>query len=121
MDDLVTWLRAQWDRAAAVALLALGGILVIAGYVGVSGTDSNSDQLSYLASGGIGGLFCLGLGAALLISANLGDEWRKLDELTRAVRQSSAAPSLEIDARLPADATDDPPSADLRPAGRVTA
>jgi hypothetical protein len=132
VKHLLTWLRAQWDRAAAVALLVLGGILVIAGYAGVSGADRVDDQLSYLASGGVAGLFCLGLGASLLISANLGDEWRKLDELVKAVRETgtgaadvdvseplSAVP-VEVDARTP-EAPGEEPSARVRAAGRAGA
>lgn len=96
MTHLLTWLRAQWDRVAAVGLLVVGGILVVAGYFGVSGADRIDDQLSYLASGGIAGLFCLGLGASLLISANLGDEWRKLDELVRAARETDGVPAVDL-------------------------
>lgn len=119
MSDLLTWLRAQWDRAAAIALLVIGAVLVIAGYVGISGANELDDQLSYFASGGIGGLFCLGLGASLLVSANLGDEWRKLHDLTQAVRgarsaaETEAADAVEIDARVPDD--------DRRPEARATA
>src|SRR5439155_451151 len=57
---------------------------------GGSGASTTKDQLSYLASGGLGGLFCLGAGVGLLISAGLSDEWRKLDALTRAVRHAAA-------------------------------
>lgn len=86
MDDFVTYLRAQWDRALAVALLVVGAVLLIVGWVTVSGASSVADQLSFLASSGLGGLFCLGLGSSLLVSSNLQDEWRKLDELAEAVR-----------------------------------
>jgi hypothetical protein len=90
MRDLVTWVRAQWDRAGGLALLGLGAVLVVSGWIGVSGTSDGAAQLSYLVSGGLGGLFCLGAGATLVISAHLEDEWRKLDELTRAVRRHVA-------------------------------
>ena len=107
MDQLVTWLRAQWDRAAGVGLMALGAVLLVTGWIGVTGASTTKDQLSYLASGGLGGLFCLGAGVGLLVSANLADEWRKLDELARAVRGETAgdetktepaAPPFELDA-----------------------
>ncbi len=135
MEHLVTWLRAQWDRVAAVVLLVAGAILVIAGYFSVSGADAIDDQLSYLASGGVAGLFCLGLGASLLISANLGDEWRKLDELVKAVRgqdpqaenvidvAGSVPPvDLEADARtVEQPGSGDSSTAELRTAGRIRA
>ena len=107
MDHLVTWLRAQWDRAVGIALLAVGGLLVIFGWVAISGASDISDQLSYLASGAVGGLFCLGAGAGLLVSANLSDEWRKLDELVGAVRDATA----DAKAESPAAAPDHPSSA----------
>lgn len=87
MKDLVTWVRAQWDRIVGMGLLALGAVLVVSGWIGVSGTSDGAQQLSYLVSGGLGGLFCLGAGATLIVSAHLEDEWRKLDDLTRAVRR----------------------------------
>jgi hypothetical protein len=89
MDHLLTLVRAQWDRLLGGGLVVAGAALVIAGWFGVSGASTTKDQLSYLASGGLGGLFCLGAGIGLLISANLSDEWRKLDDLTRAVREAS--------------------------------
>lgn len=91
MDDFVTLLRAQWDRVLAFALLALGAVMLIVGSITVSGASNVADQLSFLASSGLGGLFCLGLGASLLVSANLQDEWRKLDELVTGLRDASAA------------------------------
>jgi len=93
--DLVTWIRAQWDRAGGLALLALGALLVLSGWIGVSGTSDAAQQLSYLVSGGLGGLFCLGAGATLILSAHLEDEWRKLDDLTRAVRRHVPPESLD--------------------------
>jgi hypothetical protein len=87
MRDLVTWVRAQWDRIGGMGLLALGAVLVVSGSIGVSGTSDGTEQLSYLVSGGLGGLFCLGAGATLIVSAHLEDEWRKLDDLTRAVHR----------------------------------
>ena len=56
---------------ALVAAIA-GGVALLIGYFGVSGTLDPAKQLPYLISGGIGGLFLLGLAAALLFSADLG-------------------------------------------------
>ncbi len=91
-------LRAEWDRALAYLLIAAGASLVLVGWVGVSGTPFVADQLSYLASGGVGGLFLLALGLALLMSADHHDEWRKLDSIEAALREpaagTTAAPSI---------------------------
>ena len=79
--DLMTWLRAEWDRVLGFTLIALGAVLLVIGYLGVSDSPYVAEQLSYIASGGLGGLFLLGAGATLLILADLHDEWRKLDRV----------------------------------------
>ena len=79
--DILTFLRAQWDRVLAWALMGLGGVVLAISYQGVRHTPFVADQLSYLASGGLGGLWLVGVGGSLLIAANLSDEWRKLDEV----------------------------------------
>jgi hypothetical protein len=83
--DLKKLLKTQWDRSAAIALTALGAIFLIVGWVGVSGTAYLAEQAPYIVSGGIGGLFLLGLGATLWVSADLRDEWRKLDRIEAAI------------------------------------
>lgn len=89
--NLVVWARLQWDRAlAAVATLA-GAILLIAGWVHISGTGFVSEQLPYLASEGLGGVFLLGFGGMLWLSADLRDQWREL----RAIRGRLDASSSE--------------------------
>jgi hypothetical protein len=79
--DLVGWLRLHWDRAGAWACVAAGAIALIVGWVGVSGSGYPAAQLPYIISGGVGGVFLLGLGAMLWISADLRDEWVKLDDM----------------------------------------
>lgn len=81
--DLAKILRAQWDRAAAILALAFGVLALVLGYVGVSSTAYTAEQLPYLVSGGITGVFLLGVGATLYLSADIRDEWRKLDDLER--------------------------------------
>jgi len=84
--DIGKWLRLQWDRVLAWVLVAAGAIALIAGWVGVSGSAYAAGQLPYIISGGIGGIFLLGVGATLWLSADLRDEWRKLDSIEDALR-----------------------------------
>jgi hypothetical protein len=98
---LTTWLRNQWDRAAAWACVLAGALVLIIGYVGVSGTPYEAKQLPYIISGGLGGVFLLGVGGLLWLSADLRDEWVKLDELDAKLDDIAAA--LGADA-APADA-----------------
>ncbi|MDQ2649090.1 MAG: hypothetical protein M3Z03_06015 [Actinomycetota bacterium] len=79
--DVMTWVRNQWDRVGAWVLVALGGLALVLGWVGVTGTPYTFEQIPFVISGGLGGLFLLGVGAMLWISADLRDEWRKLDRL----------------------------------------
>jgi hypothetical protein len=96
MRSIVGWCRVQWDRALAIALTVLGAIAVIIGWIGVSGALVPSQQLPFIISGGIGGLFILGIAAAVWISADLHDEWRKLDRLEEVLR---TPPPTDADAR----------------------
>src|SRR5205823_12703551 len=83
--DLKTWVRAEWDRVAGVALLAVGVVVLIFGYIGVSNSTDTPEALCYVVSGGIGSILLFGAGAVLLISADLHDEWRKLNRIEAAL------------------------------------
>lgn len=84
--DLYRWVRTQWDRALAVVAAILGLVLLIVGYLGVSDATLPTEQIPYLASNGLFGIFALGIGATLWLSADLRDEWRKLDDIHRDIR-----------------------------------
>jgi len=91
----------QWDRVGGLALVLVGLGVLIAGCAGVSAATETVDQMSYLISGGVLGLFLLGLGATLWLSADLRDEWRKMDHLQASVDALSASlaskSTVEID------------------------
>jgi hypothetical protein len=78
-------LRAQWDRCAAIAAVVVGLVSLLLGWIGVSGTAYVAEQMSFVASGGLFGVFSLGIGAALWLSADLRDEWRKLDSVEQVL------------------------------------
>jgi hypothetical protein len=81
VDDFITWIRAEKDRVGGWGCIAIGAVLLFVGYQGVADSPFVAEEMAYIASGGLGGLFFLGLGATLLLSADLRDEWRKLDRL----------------------------------------
>lgn len=97
--DLLSWAKLQWDRLGAWACVAAGAIALIVGWVGMSSTAYPAEQLPYMLSGGLGGMFLLGLGAMLWLSADLRDEWRKLDLIQDELRgagNGGAANSQEM-------------------------
>jgi hypothetical protein len=86
--------RNQWDRTAAVVLVLAGLVALVSGWIGASDTVLSFEQIPYLISGGLAGMCLIVLGSAAWLSADLRDEWRKLDSLEEAFR--------EVDVRTPA-------------------
>jgi hypothetical protein len=89
VDGLIC-LRALWDRIAAWAFVA-GGILLVLD-AGLHARDAVyvANSLSFLTSGGLGGLAALALGCTLLMSAGFHDEWRKLDRIEATLPRVAA-------------------------------
>lgn len=79
--DWLTVFRLLWDRALAAACAVGGALALTLGWWGVHDKLFVAEQIPYLISGGLGGLFLMGVAAVLWISADLRDEWRKLDEM----------------------------------------
>jgi hypothetical protein len=65
------------------------------GWLGVRSEALTQKQIPYIVSGGLGGLLLVGVGAMLWLSADLRDEWRKLDAIERelARHQAEASPT----------------------------
>jgi hypothetical protein len=108
--NIVRWLRVQWDRGLAVAAALAGVIALIVSWVGISDQVFAARQLPYLLSGGIGGLFLLGVGATLWLSADLRDEWHKLDRIERRMEAGGAVivPAARTETAGPATGTQAP-------------
>jgi hypothetical protein len=93
--DLGQWLRLGWDRAGAWACVVLGAVALIVGWIGVSDKLYTAEQVPYVISAGFGGLFLLGLGGILWLSADLRDEWTQLDKIEEllAAQAEESAPA----------------------------
>jgi len=113
--DLKVIIRGLWDRLGGWALIGLGGLALLFGWLGVSDTPLTSEQIPFVVSGGLFGIALIGTGATLLISGDLRDEWRKLDDIEQAILQLAARPPSNDEA-----APDAAPAADgtEAPAGR---
>ena len=85
MTEFLAWARNQPDRLAGWVLIGLGAMALLIGWLGASATAFPGDQIPYVISGGLFGIFLLGLGGVLLLSADLRDEWRQLERLERAL------------------------------------
>ena len=83
----VKLLRLFWDRAAAVLCVTIGAVMLFAGWFALSEQTDPGDQIPYVMSGGIGGLFLLSIGVTLWISADHRDEWQKLDAIDHSLRK----------------------------------
>ena len=79
--DVASWLRAQWDRVLGAALMIAGGLALFLGWHGARDSLLETQQIPYVISGGLWGIFLLGSGGTLWLSADTRDEWRKLDRL----------------------------------------
>jgi hypothetical protein len=89
--ELWKWLRLQWDRVTGCAFVLTGAVALLTGWSKVSATPYPAEQIPYVVSAGLGGLFLLGVGATLWHSADLRDEWRKLDRLEEKLDALAAA------------------------------
>jgi hypothetical protein len=107
--DFMRWIKYQWDRFAAGVLCALGLLALLLGYVGISGSVYPAEQLPYMISGGVLGIFCLGMAGVLYLSADMRDEWRKLDSIDATLRELAGGETTDIDgATQPAPAAAEP-------------
>jgi hypothetical protein len=93
-----------WDRAAAVTCVVVAAVVLVSGWISLSAESEAGDQIPYIMSGGIGGLFILFLGTTLWLSADLRDEWRKLDALDESVRRLADTASQAETISLPEEA-----------------
>jgi hypothetical protein len=97
--ELMKWIRIQAERVTAMAVVLAGGVCLLLGWLGVSGKVYLGEQVPYIVSGGLLGISLIAIGSVLWLSADLADEWRKLDGIEDALR--SGACRLETTTALP--------------------
>jgi hypothetical protein len=66
---------------SAFVAFVTGLVSLLLGWIGISGSSLPSQQIPYLASDTVFGLFALGTAATLWLSADMRDEWRKLHDI----------------------------------------
>lgn len=83
-------------RALAGVLVLLGLVAVLIGYLGVRDEADVALQLPYLASGGLGGLALLGLGALVLIQGQMREQEQRFLQVTEQLEDWKESALLEI-------------------------
>ncbi len=103
--SLLAKVRVHWDRVSGWGLVAVGAVVLAVGWWKVSKTPYPAEQMPYIVSGGIVGALLVVFGAAMLISADLRDEWHKLDRLeallTKALGSPPEAPTGQLNGSAP--------------------
>jgi hypothetical protein len=89
--NLKTWLGAQWDRVLGAGAVVIGVLAIVLGYRGVAGTPFPAEQIPYVISGAVVGIALIGIGLTSWLSADLRDEWRKLDRIEHLLEPCDAA------------------------------
>ena len=88
-DPALFW---RWVGGASRPLIgwglgAIGLIVIIVGWYGVSGQAVVAKQLPYLISGGLGGIALVGVGAALIGTERLRTDARRIARLEQMVEE----------------------------------
>lgn len=87
-------------KALAAALVVGGLVCVLLGYLGVRRNDDIVLQLPYLASGGIGGLALIALGAVVLVLEQMRAQSRRAAAVTESLEEWKESALAELRAFL---------------------
>jgi len=96
----------DWRQAVGAVLVAFGLVALVLGWYGLSGTVHPWEQLSFLASGGLGGAALIGTGMVLFVSYEHARDRQALDRVLERLQaleaEVRAGRSDEIVAKLAA-------------------
>ncbi|HZE66796.1 MAG TPA: hypothetical protein VE081_09215 [Sporichthyaceae bacterium] len=87
-------------KALAGTLVAVGLLCVLLGYLGVRRNDDIVLQLPYLASGGVGGLALIALGAVVLIVEQMRAQSRRAAAVSESLEEWKESAMAELRAFL---------------------
>lgn len=100
-------------------LIAVGALLMLLGYLGVSREAIPAKQIPYLVSGGLGGIFVALLGAYFLGTQQLRNDSGRLDRLEQMVEELHGALLTRADAPVSNGSASRVVDNDAAPARRV--
>lgn len=93
--NLARWCRNEWERTLAVLSIGSGLLVFFLGWLGQRDKSLATEQIPYVVSGAMFGLLLIVLGTTVWLSADLRDEWIKLDRVEENVARAVAL--LEAD------------------------
>ena len=79
-------MKKDWRPTAAAACGIVGVIAFVVGWVGVSQNTEVYEQMSYLVSGGIGGLLLVVIGLGLYTAHQHAQDRARIEELNQHLR-----------------------------------
>jgi|GEM_PF-4284742 len=79
--DFLRWCRNQWERSIALAVIVFGLVAFLLGWWGQRDKGLVTEQIPYVVSGAMFGMLLIVIGATVWLSADLHDEWIKLDRV----------------------------------------
>jgi hypothetical protein len=83
--DFLRWCRNQWERSIALAVVVFGLVAFFLGWLGQRDKGLVTEQIPYVVSGAMFGMLLIVIGATVWLSADLHDEWVKLDRVEDAL------------------------------------
>lgn len=86
--NLLTWCRNCWERSLALAAVTGALVAFFLGWHGQRDKSLVTEQIPYVVSGAMFGLLLIILGTTAWLSADLRDEWIKLDRLEEGVARA---------------------------------
>lgn len=89
--DFLRWCRNQWERSLAVATVVGGLVMFFLGWRGQRDRALVVEQIPYVVSGALFGLLLIVIGTTIWLSADLHDEWIKLDRFEETVGRAVTA------------------------------
>lgn len=96
--ELWRWIGEALRPWVGWILIAVGALLMLLGYLGVSREAIPAKQIPYLVSGGLGGIFVALLGAYFLGTQQLRNDSGRLDRLEQMVEELHGALLTRADA-----------------------
>jgi hypothetical protein len=109
--NLLRWCRNEWERTVSVLAVVAGLVVFFLGWLGQRDKSLVTEQIPYVVSGAMFGLLLIVLGTTVWLSADMRDEWIKLDR----VEETVARAVVLLESETPQ--AERAPAASYRPAG----